>query len=147
MDALHYRQLQTEAFTRSIPEASLASAQEQLRFEQLAFNAVCRATESANAARFITTITDELDSQYSWVSQVAPEDIRHLSLTIDLFKEDYYTRNQKLPSPQHTYRHVRMKVETDTPTPQDEQSVLLLEALMNGDIRSGTIPKLPKFLA
>lgn len=146
MDTLRYRQLQSEAFARTIPEASSVSPHEQLRYEQLAFNAVRRATEIASAERFIGTIATELDSQYSWVSQVDIESIRHLSLTVDSFQNEYYTRHQKLPNAQQIYRHVRMKVETDTPTLHDEQSILLLEALMNGEIRTGAIPQLPKFL-
>lgn len=148
MDTLHVRRLQAEAYTPKNTEViPPLTPQEQLQYEQLAFNAVRRATEGANAQRFIEKAATELDPQYGWVAQTAPEDIRHLSLTIDSFQDDYYSRHQKPANAQQIYRHVRMKVETDIPHPQDERSVLLLEALMNGDLRTGTTPRLPKFLA
>ncbi len=146
MDTLYYRKLQAEAHMHASEEVRPASL-ELLAYEQMAFIALCRASETEAARRFIVSTSLTLSTQYSWVSQVEAESVRQLSLTIDAFRDEYYTRHQKAPSAQRIYRHVRMKVETDAPSPQDEQSVLLLEALMNGDVRSGVIPQLPKFLA
>jgi hypothetical protein len=148
MDILSIRQLHAESYTLQNKEVRpVLTPLEQLQCDQLAFNAVRKATEDTNAKRCIESIVTNLDPHYNWVAQTDPQAIRYLSATVDSIKNDYYSQHQKPASAQHIYRHVRLKVETDTPEQQDEQALLLLEALMNGDVRTGTLPRLPTFIA
>lgn|GEM_PF-3654553 len=141
---MEQRLLRSKLLFEATPAALESTPLEQLRYEQMAFAAVRRASERKQTQKFINEIADSLDSQFRWVGQTDPEDVRHLSLTVSSFQEQYQARHQKAPSSQQVYRHVRMRVETTEPTAQDERAVLLCEALMNGDVRNGTLPLLPR---
>ncbi len=128
----------------AIPASRPASPAEQLQYERFAFDVARRISEEKTAQTFIQSAVATLDSQYHWVADLSPSLVRESFIDITTFREAYHTQHQAAPSDWHTFRHFRLEVETDTPSDRDMHTVLLLEALMNGDVRNGTLPQIPK---
>ena len=113
--------------------------------ERLAFDAYRRKSEEVRAKQFAQNIISTLNPQYSWVADIEPSVLRDSLQDITAAREEIARQSIDTASDWHIYRHFRVAVETEEPRERDMRTVLLLEALMDGNVRNSTLPTLPVF--
>ena len=130
------------------PREILTLTDQEVRVAQgisarLVFDAFRRKSEEVRAKQFIQEVTPALNPQYGWIADIEPCVLRDTFEDIATAREKIAQENGKSPLDWHVYRHFRATVETEETRERDMRTVLLLEALMNGDVRNGTLPALP----
>lgn len=139
-----------ELFFENTPLEATALTDQEARVSQgivdrLAFDAFRRKAEEVRAGQFAQEIVSTLNPHYSWVADIEPSVLRDIFQDITSAREELAQQSGDNASDWHIYRHFRVAVEIEEPRERDMRTVLLLEALMNGDVRNGTLPTLPIF--
>lgn len=91
-----------------------------------------------DAENFIKIVSSNAESHYSWINQVDPNLILRLMNLVNDLRVSYSEQYNQTPDDLYFYRNLRMKELED---PDDEfvrESVVIVDALMNGKIAGKT---------
>ena len=100
-----------------------------------------------NAEKFIDDILPQLSSDYRWLKNVDNQQIARLLNEVLQYRDDYSREYGKLPSDGQIYRNHRLALERDTENDQElYDKVVLLAALMNGNITKGSLSSLDPYV-
>lgn len=96
---------------------------------------------SQNAEKLIADIVPQLSSQYRWLQDANIYQITCLLNEVIQYRSIFRDTYDKLPSDSRIYRNYRLALEQDDSNDQElYDKVILLEALMNGDVTKGSLP-------
>lgn len=102
-----------------------------------------------NADRLIEKIIPQLSAQYHWLERVDRQQLADLFNEIADFRDTYAKEHDKPPSDGRIYRQYRLALEQAEDEAHDElyEKVVLLEALMDGNIVKGSLPSLDTYIS
>ena len=84
------------------------------------------------------------DNAYAWLQGADPRDVVRVLNTAQALRDKAMSEGKEPPSDAKIYREYRRKSELyhDDPSNTIHRSVLMLDALMRGDLKHGTLPRL-----
>lgn len=119
----------------------LLGMQDRFLFE----NTIERQQREATKA-MLESIIPTISEEYSWVrSSLATEQETLVDALAEIrrHQQQTLTKTNEYPTGRESYVAFRRKIESaEKPNPTDYTAVLLIEAMMDGDIRNGTLPVL-----
>lgn len=94
------------------------------------------------AAALQQSLASELSTEYQWLLDVDVCELAAIMSEVSLFRHDFTSQQGSAPSGGRIYRHFRLNLEqaTDEANEVAYQRVVVIEALLQGDITRGELP-------
>lgn len=124
-------------------ETSRVTPQEQAKVDRSIFESKAEAPKTSAAVSF-EELTAGLSDEFRWMNSTTDQNKQVFDTAIEeiaQFQNNYKQENGALPSGRQTYIEFRKRIETDEPIDETSKAaVLLIDAVMDGDVRNGEFP-------
>lgn len=120
------------------------SPQEQAKIDRSIFESKIAESTTLKPTVSFESLSADIGENYNWIHSASKENQQIFTEAISQigeYQSKYMQDKGELPSALQTYVEFRKRIETDkTIDETDKAAVLLIDALLNGDLRNGELP-------